>query len=243
VVQGGPASGGGNTPDPGEITISGNVIDSANRVMQQSALGGIRIGYTKNIAITGNVIRRAYGNGIYLSDSEEDVVITGNVINNVVSAGGVQRGIHVHAGSSRVVIDGNNLSDISGGVGINIAAAGKILLGSSNSYNTVTTPVSGGSAAQFGNAQTVTSGTTVDLGGYDTIVFSHGSATTVTAFTNVIVNKIYTFTSTNGNTTIDRTNAYLDGGANKTLTADDVMLVMGIGSNKIRQAATMAANS
>ncbi len=64
------------------------------------------------------------------------------------------------------------------------------------------------------------------VSGVDLVSFSHGTPTTVATFLNVLPNKLYSFLFQNGNTTIDRTNAYLDGG-----------------TNKIGQAASLAANS
>jgi hypothetical protein len=240
VVQGGPG-----TPDPTEITIAANTINSANRVMQSAGMGAIRVGYSQRVAVTGNVITTAYGNGIVLTDSEESVAISGNLINDIAAtASGAQRGIWVASSGSNVIIDANHISDIAGasGTGIDVDGSGQVMI-RDNLFRNVTTRISGGSNATYGNTLTVTSGTSIDLGGVDLVDFNHASATTVSTFTNVIPYKLYAFHFENGNTTINRTHAFLDGGTNKTGSAHDVMLVLGWLNNTIKQAGPMTANS
>lgn len=236
--------GGGTTPDPAEIVISGNIINSANRVMQDPDMCAIRVGFTRGVSITSNVITTAYANGIILTDSEEQVVISGNTINDIIDVSGRQTGIHIETAGAKVIIDGNHISDIAGagGIGIDVGGTGQVII-RDNLFRNCTENLNNPSNASYGNVRSVTSGTTVDLGGIDTVEFAHGSATTVTTFANVLPHKIYTFYFTNGNTTIDRTSCFLDGGANKTGTANDVMLMMGIASNQLAQAAPISSNS
>lgn len=236
---------GGATPDITDVTISGNVVINANRAENAAGQGGIRVGYTKRVAITGNVISAAQRNGIYLVDSEDSVTITGNVIDSVLVGGATQNGIRIATAAATGYIGGNSFKDLldASGIGVNYVAACPNLGLGDNQYTSVTTYVANEQNATPTRVKSVTSGTTVDLSGYDAVSFAHGGATTVTAFTGVKTGKLYTFYFTNGNTTIDRTSAYLDGGTNKTGTSDDVMLMYGRTATTLAQAAPMSINS
>lgn len=81
-----------------------------------------------------------------------------------------------------------------------------------------------------------------DLAGCSMVFFSAASASIVTAFTNVIPGKLYTFIFTNGNTTFTRDGAYLIGGANITFASGTMALFVGSNATTLRQvtAATTA---
>jgi hypothetical protein len=89
----------------------------------------------------------------------------------------------------------------------------------------------------------VTGGTSINLANVDVVIFSSTAAHTITTFSNVEPNKLYVFVFTNSNSTIARNNAWLDGGTNKTPTADDVMLMLGVSATTMRQAAPVAVNA
>lgn len=235
---------GGATPDITDITISGNVVINANRAENAAGQGGIRIGYTKRVTIAGNVVTSAQRNGIYVVDSEDHITITGNLVDNVIVGGATQNGIHVAGASSTGYIGGNSFKDLgdASGIGVNYAAACPNLGLGDNQYTNVTKPVANEQNATPGRVKSVTAGTTVDLSGYDAVSFAHDAATTVSNFTGVKVGKLYAFHFTNGNTTIDRTSAYLDGSANKTGTSEDVMLMYGRTTTTLAQAAPMSVN-
>jgi hypothetical protein len=81
----------------------------------------------------------------------------------------------------------------------------------------------------------------VDLSGVSYIIFNQASASTINTFSNSVAGKFYYFWFQNGNTTVNRNNASLIGGANITFTTGQGALFIGEGSS-IRQvtAATVA---
>jgi parallel beta-helix repeat protein len=233
VCHAGPGS-----PDITDVSISGNIVINANRATSApNNQGGIRIGYTKRVQISGNTITGAKQSGIYLTDTEEAVSITGNTIANIIVESGEQNGIVV-AAVSEGIISGNSfdtLNDASG-VGIRFEASSGITVGE-NSFRDVTNNIIGnGEAAN--PSRTITSGTEANLNGVDEVIFNHSSPTTISTFIGVVIGKLYI-----GNTTINRTNAALDGGTNKTGSANDIMLVAGGSATSIRQAAPISTNS
>jgi parallel beta-helix repeat protein len=64
-------------------------------------MGAIRVGYSRGAIVTGNVIARAYRNGIVLTSS--DAVVTGNQISDI--AGRKATGIAVTGPGQRVIRD------------------------------------------------------------------------------------------------------------------------------------------
>lgn len=234
---------GGSTPDITDVSISGNIVINANRATSApNNQGGIRVGYTRRVQISGNSVTAAKQTGIYLTDTEEAVSITGNTIANTIVESSEQNGILV-AAVSEGIISGNSfdtLNDASG-AGIRFEASTGITVGE-NSFRDVTNNIVGnGEAAK--TSRTITTGTEANLNGVDEVIFNHSGATTISTFTGVVVGKLYTFRFTNGNTTIDRSNAFLDGGTNKTGSANDIMLVSGSSATSIRQAAPISTNS
>lgn len=70
----------------------------------------------------------------------------------------------------------------------------------------------------------------VDLAGVSYVVFNQASPSTIHTFTNAKGGKLYYFWFQNGNTTIDRNNASLIGGASITFTTGQGALFIGEGS-------------
>jgi parallel beta-helix repeat protein len=227
-------------PDPTDVAITGNTIINANRIVEQQYQGGIQIGYSERVQITGNTIINAACNGIVLTDTEESVTITGNVISSVLygTTANSQNGILI-GDVSKGIIDGNMFDNLTNtiGRGINFDGAAKITVGD-NSFRDVTTNI-----RNDVRLLNVTSGTSLDLDNISTVVFNHSTPTTISTFTNVILDKIYTFRFNNSNTTIDRTNAALNGGSNITGSTNDVVLMIGKSSTELRQVAPISVNS
>lgn len=234
---------GGSTPDVVDVTIVGNVVLNANRLEDGANQGGIRIGYTKRVTIIGNTITSAKRNGIVLTDAEEDVVVSGNIISSVIVGGSTQNGILVLAAARGIIADNifSTLNDASG-VGVKFSVASDLQL-RNNQYNTVTLPVSGAGHAQARKTLAVTSGTSVDLQGVEVVAFAHGSGATVSTWTGVEVGKVYLFTFANGNTTLAASGNKFAGGSDITPTTDDVVLMMGLSSTTLKQVSAVSANA
>ena len=239
IVQAGPG-----TPDVTDISISGNIVINANRAtLTPGNQAGIRVGYARRVQVSGNTITAAKQSGIYLTDSEEGIAITGNTISNIITHDSEQNGILV-AAVSEGIISGNSfdtLNDVNGS-GIRLEASTQMTLGE-NSFQDVTNNVTGSGSEAPKASRTVTTGVVAPLAGVDVIYFNHSTPTTIESFSGVVVGKLYLFQFSNGNTTINRTNAVLDGGTNKTGSAGDVMLMVGFSSTSMRQAAPISVNS
>ncbi len=233
VVQGGPG-----TPDPTQIIISNNDCLNGNASQQGANEGAIRIGYTSRVVVSGNTITTPHANGIVCTDSEEQVVISNNVITSVTAASAQENGIYF-IGASKACVSANYIEGAQ--YGIEVGVPSQITL-DANQYENCTQTITGGQRATD-RSRTVTSGTTVDLGDVDNVYFNYASAATVTTWTNVIPGRLYAFYFANGNVTIDRTNSYLNGGSNITTSAEDVVLLFGLAGNKLAQAAPISANS
>lgn len=241
IAQAGPG-----TPEIVDITISGNTVTGANRATSlPTNQGGIRVGYTKRATVTGNTITSAGQNGIVLTSAENGITITGNTISNVIANSSVQNGILILA-SAKGVIGSNwfGVIDDASGVGVRFSVASNIKLVGNNFYQVTANVVNGQHEQTFLNKVITATGAsvTIDLSGVDVIYFFQGSASTITGFTGVVVGKLYKFFFLNGNTTIDRSSAWLNGSANQTGTADDVMLVYGRTTATISQASPMSVN-
>lgn len=233
VVQGG-----GTCPDPTQIAITNNVCVHGNRSASGSNMGAIRIGYTSRVTVSGNVVVGAYGTAIYLTDSEDQIAITGNSITaTVINSAGQHQGVYVSAGTEGLVTN-NIIADSLNGV---VFGGASNVIVDGNKYRAVTTYVLNAEHARE-HTKTVTSGTTLDLGDVSTIYLSYASPTTISAFTNVIPGRLYVFQFADSNVTINRSNAYLDGSVNLTGTANDVVLMLGLSSNRLLQAGKLALN-
>jgi parallel beta-helix repeat protein len=232
------------TPDINGLVISNNLITNMNVATSTPAnQGGIRLGDTVKAVVSGNTIRGCKENGIVLTSDEDQFVITGNLIADVVASSGTQNGIVSLAYGARGVIEGNYFFGIGGGtgIGIKLTNASSIKL-KANSFENVDTNVSGNQNSFGPDIVTVSSGTECDLNGVDGAVFTHSSATNIDTWVGVVVGKIYSLRFTNGNTTITRTNAYLNGSANQVGSANDIMLVMGLNATTVQQVAPISVN-
>lgn len=234
IVQGGPG-----TPDPTQIVISNNLCVNGNRSSQAANEGGIRIGYVSRVSVVGNTITTPYGSGIYCTSTEDYIVISGNVITDVrANISSQENGIYVALASS-INITGNFIEGANYGIDVDTTTATTL---NGNQYDNCTYTVNNATGL-ISRQKTVSSGTTVDVGDVDFIKFDYASPATVATWTNVIPGKTYTFYFTNSNVTIDRSNSYLDGGVNLTTTQYDAVLMLGLPSNKMAQAAKLSANS
>ena len=239
IVQAGPL-----TPDVTDISISGNIVINANRATSApSNQAGIRVGYARRVQVSGNTITAAKQSGIYLTDSEEGIAITGNTISSIIVEASEQNGILV-AAVSEGIISGNSFDTLNdaNGSGIRLEASTQMTIGE-NSFQDVTNNVTGSGSEAPKASRTVTTGVVAPLAGVDVIYFNHSTPTTIESFSGVVVGKLYLFQFSNGNTTINRTNAVLDGGTNKTGSTGDVMLMVGFSSTSMRQAAPISVNS
>ena len=239
------AQAGGTTPDINRIVIANNVVRDANRVRQNTSEGGIRVGYTVDSCVTGNVVYSAYANGIVITADEDNLLVANNNVTGTVAVSTTERGILVDGTGVIGTVRNNYIADIDGGngIGIDLSNTSANLTVRDNDFYNVDTEIANADGAVHGRIRTITTGTSVDLSGVDGVLFNHAGATTVSTFTGVEVNKVYSFRFSNGNTTINRSNAFLDGGVNITGTADDVMLMLGQASDQLRQAAPISANS
>lgn len=110
---------GGGTPDPQQFVIANNVINAANRNYLDGSNGGIRVGYSVNGVVIGNSISGCGGNGIVLTADEDSIIVSGNVIKDVVETASHQAfGVYV-LGNARALISANLLVNINVSSGSN----------------------------------------------------------------------------------------------------------------------------
>lgn len=146
VVQGGLSTTGGMTitPTPTTIAITGNTVNGFNRVIQDTGLGGIVLGYTRGVTCASNAISGSGCNGIVLSSTEDACILANNSIDGVVPYGGVSNGIRVLANAKANII-GNTIKDASYGVYIDGANTVRLLTGT-NQFLGIGTSDLGGTA-------------------------------------------------------------------------------------------------
>ena len=239
---------GGSAADINYVTIANNIIIDANRAAQANNQGGIQIGYTKNVSVTGNVIHNAFCNGIVLTEDEDGIAITGNVIKDINEIpDGTLNGI-IALGAPKGNITANTFQNINSAVGIGYGvrfnAANGMYVGDNYYFNVEA--LGTGLQNTINNGRTlVLSGTetSINLNNVDVVVFQQSAPSTISAFTGVVEYKKYTFYFVNGNTTIDRNNAFLNGGVNITGTQYDVVEMLGISATKLAQVAPISVNS
>lgn len=88
-----------------------------------------------------------------------------------------------------------------------------------------------------------TSGTSIDLADVEVVTFNYASPASITSFSNVVVNKVYTLRNLAANAiTITRDSAYLHDSANVVLDAQDVVQLIGVSSTILWQVAPKANN-
>jgi parallel beta-helix repeat protein len=239
VCQGGPG-----TATIQALNITGNTVSGFNKVVGHAAQAGIRIGYTRNASVIGNTISDCSCNGIILTSNEDYAVVSSNNI-DAIAAGSVQNGILLLQGGSGLIGE-NFIANVSGGsgVGIYITSVSTFRL-RNNHFSNVTTYVVNGQFEQATLYKEITAtgaSVTVDLSGVDAVVFNQASPSTITGFTGVVPYRLYRFYFVNGNTTIDRSNAFLNGSANQSGTANDVLLMLGRTTTTLSQAAPISVN-
>jgi hypothetical protein len=124
VVQGGPSSAGGNTPDPSNITLTGNIVRNANRSKKGHNEGGFQIGYTTDLIASGNVINTPCGNGMVTSSSEDELNIIGNIFDSVLAnSTGQSNGINCAGFYSSGVVASNTFRSMTTGFNRNVNVA------------------------------------------------------------------------------------------------------------------------
>lgn len=88
-----------------------------------------------------------------------------------------------------------------------------------------------------------TSGTSVDLSNVEVVTFNYAAPATITAFSNAVTGKVYTFMNIGVSAiTIDRTSAYLNGSANQVLDNHDVVQLVAYNSATMWQVAPKSDN-
>lgn len=237
VVQGGTG-----TPDPLSINVTNNVCINGNYSHQGANEGAIRLGYTVNCSVIGNIITTPYGNGIVLTADEQHVIVSNNSIYNTQTAAGDRNGVLIITGGVSGIISNNYFENAINGIEVGGSSLNMFI--NNNQYSGCTNTVVG--ATLLGERSiTHTTGSTIALGDVDSVYFNYSAPTTITTFTDVIPGKIYVFRNAGSNQiTINRTNAYLDGGVNLVLPNQyDVAVMLGIDSNDIIQLTGRVLNS
>jgi hypothetical protein len=129
------------------------------------------------------------------------------------------------------------LATTRGGTGLSSFTANGVVYASSTSalatsaglsYDGTNFSVSGNTTSGLvGRTATYTPGTTTpSVSGCSFISISNSSATTITNFTGAVTGQILVCVFNDSNTTVNRSNAYLNGGANFVSTANDTLVLL-----------------
>lgn len=89
------------------VTVVGNSIRNANRILQDSYNGGIALGAVNYIAVQSNICVSNYGSGLVFTDNANRVSILGNKFEDTQTAGSLNTGIKLTAGVISGVIRDN----------------------------------------------------------------------------------------------------------------------------------------
>lgn len=136
VVQAGPASGGGMTPNIFFPIIANNIVVSGNRSKLGSNEGGMQLSYLTGGVVTGNTIAGSGGNAIVLLECPR-INITANSIETVLDGAGAENnGVKAISGVAGL-FNANMVYGCS--VGVRYTGNPNFVPGA-NQYSSVTTP-------------------------------------------------------------------------------------------------------
>lgn len=210
------------------VTISGNTIRHGNRANEQSNQGSIGIGWVDTIAITGNSMADNYGNGIVFNNPGDNVTCIGNTITSIVAAGGDSYAIKLVADMSNTTIKANTIN-VPGFTGIRVESGYTmdfVCIDENNIDATTISSVPGANVAVQG-VLTYQDGDATPLVRFTrTISISNSSPTTIVGFDGPTVGQLLILSFNDSNTTVNRDNAYLAGGANFVSTNHDVLALI-----------------
>ena len=96
-------AGGTESPSPSGVTIQGNTITYNNyaHVLSGSGAGGIKFGMTANAVVRGNTVTNNDGTGIHFDVSSQGPLIDGNVVTDNTGGDGVAYEISVGSATVR----------------------------------------------------------------------------------------------------------------------------------------------
>lgn len=219
------------------ITITGNVIDG-HGVSNSSSEGAIRCYSTRGLSITGNTIRRPKVVGIVLDFDNESHNVTGNTIIDPIDSVETTRCIYVKGGNNLGSIVGNTFTLENLALATNVAQWGvengagvgttNILTVANNNLVNVRTghlQMSERFGIYYTNGDTTPSVKNTGL-----MLIANSDPTTITNFDDAYDGQVITLYFSDSNTTINRSNAYLAGGANFVSTANDTLVLQKLGS-------------
>jgi len=95
--------GGTGSANPSGITIQGNTVSYNNyaHVLSGHGAGGIKFGTTANAVIRGNTVTNNDGTGIHFDTASQSPLVDGNVVTDNTGGGGVQYEISVNSATVR----------------------------------------------------------------------------------------------------------------------------------------------
>ncbi len=218
------------------ISIVGNVI-VGHGTSGSTGEGAIRCYATRNLTISGNTIRRPKVVGILIDLYNESFTISGNTIVDPNDATDTTRCVYIKETNNSGTIVGNTFVLESTLVATNVsqwgvengAGAGTTNIVTVESNNLVNVQpnylqMSGsfGLIYNAGDTSPSVKNTTV-------MYVANASATTITNFDDGYDGQVLTLNFADSNTTINRSNAYLDGNVNFTSSVNDTLVLRRIG--------------
>jgi parallel beta-helix repeat protein len=237
IVINGAITGSGTTTDYAtNISITGNTILGHGEANNDGA-GAIRCYSTKNLTISGNNVRRPKVVGIVLDFDNESFSINGNTIVDPQDSTETTRCVYLRSNNNLGSIVGNtfvlestlvanNVSQWGVENGLGAGTTNIVTVESNNLANVQPNylQMSESFALRYNAGDTSPSvKNTVSMG------IANASPTTITNFDDGYDGQVISLNFSDSNTTINRTNAYLDGGVNFTSTANDTLVLKKLG--------------
>lgn len=195
--------------------IANNVCDDFSMILstQQGIVVGAS-GSSLNTTISNNIVRKGASdpNLTYIDVVSSDYpVITGNVCYGAGTT-------YLACIRLNATVPITSHASISGNIAIGTytAECQNCTQGSSTAITGWGTGTLRVAADSWGDNTTITVGGSINMAGISTLTLSCAAACNITAFTNIVQNKMYTLCFTNGNNTIKTSSSYLIGGVDLT---------------------------
>ena len=218
------------------IAITGNTI-LGHGTTGQTGDGAIRCYSTRNLTISGNTIRKPRVVGIVLDLDNVSFSVSGNTIVDPYDATETTRCVYIKGGNNLGTIVGNTFVLENSALAINVSRWGVENGSGAGTTNVVTVAENNLANVQPNYLQMSGSfgliynagDTSPSVKNTTVMYIANASATTITNFDDGYDGQVLTLNFADSNTTINRTNAYLDGNVNFTSSINDTLVLRRIG--------------
>ena len=214
--SGGVLAAGGSSSSVKNITISGNSISKINYANKHNNQAAIMVHYCVGVTVTGNAIEDTYGVGIRLQQNCVHVLISDNHIKNILATTDTTEiGIHIPStGTVSGRITNNVIDGCANGIRCDVTSAPDLVAEDNQFFSTTNNYVGTGFVVEGKGIYTAADTTPTVAHNVKHLHIANGSSCVITQFDNAQDGQILHLTFADTNTTINRTNAYLQSGTN-----------------------------